>query len=151
MTAVRSLLPLALMALFVLQAPSCGGTSEAGLAVITLEIDGHKLKTEVAQTEVEQSRGLMYRRELGANAAMIFVYDQPRTLSFWMKNTFVPLSIAFLDTDGVIVDIQDMHPQSEVSHPSAKPASYALEVNQGWFAEHGIAVGAKAEFELPKP
>ncbi|MCP4868852.1 MAG: DUF192 domain-containing protein [Proteobacteria bacterium] len=139
------------MALFVLQAPSCTRTSDAGLAVITIVVDGHKVKAEVARTPQEQSRGLMYRRSLGTNAGMIFVYDEPKKLSFWMKNTFVPLSIAFLDADGVIVDIQDMHPQSEVSHPSKAPALYALEVNQGWFAERGIEVGAKAEFELPQP
>jgi uncharacterized membrane protein (UPF0127 family) len=148
---MRSLLPLALMALFVLQAPSCGGTSEAGLPVIKIKVDGHTVKAEVAQSPAAMSRGLMYRRDLGKHAGMLFVYEEPRLLSFWMKNTFVPLSIAFLDADGVIVDIQDMHPQTEVSHRSARPALYALEVNQGWFAERGVEVGAKVEFDLPKP
>lgn len=148
---MRAFLPLALTALFVLQAPSCSGTSAAGLDVITISVAGHQVKAEVARSAAEQSRGLMYRRTLGTNAGMIFVYDESRTLSFWMKNTFVPLSIAFLDGDGVIVDIQDMHPQSETSHPSKAPARYALEVNQGWFAERGIEVGDKAEFTLPTP
>ncbi len=103
----------------------------------------------MALTPDQQSRGLMYRRELGKNAGMLFVYESEKTLGFWMKNTFVPLSIAFLDADGVIVDIQDMQPQSRKSHRSAKPALYALEVNQGWFAERGIGVGDKATFELP--
>lgn len=147
---MRRLLVLAALALLVLQAPSCARTSDAGLAVISVEIDGHKVKAEVARTPEEQSRGLMYRRKLGRNDGMLFVYEEEKRLSFWMKNTFIPLSIAFLDTDGTIVDIQGMQPQNETSHRSKKPALYALEVNKGWFAERGIEVGARATFELPE-
>ena len=141
--------PLLLVALLLLALnPSCG-TSKAGLTVIKLEIDGHKLSTEVARAPEEQSRGLMYRRKLGKNDAMLFVYEKPSRLSFWMKNTFVPLSIAFIDGDHRIVHIEDMAPQTTTSHRSSKPALYALEVNRGWFDERGITVGAKVEFELP--
>lgn len=127
---------------------SCGRSS-AGLVVIPIEIEGHKLKAEVAVSASEQSRGLMYRRELGRNAAMLFVYEDEETLSFWMKNTFVPLSIAWIDADGLIVGIDDMQPQTRTPHRSPRPAQYALEVNLGWFAERGIEPGAKATFELP--
>ncbi len=140
---------LAPVALMLVLSGSCGKAS-SGLPVIPIEIEGHKVKAEVAVSAAEQSRGLMYRRELGRDAGMLFVYEDARTLSFWMKNTFVPLSIAWIDADGVIVGIDDMHPQTRTAHRSPKPAMYALEVNQGWFEEHGIEAGAKAEFDWPK-
>ena len=133
-----------------LVAPSCTGTSAAGLPVITIEADGHKIRAEVARTADEQSRGLMYRRELGRNDGMLFVYGEKRRLGFWMKNTFIPLSIAFIDDDMTIVHIADMAPQTTTSHKSPVPVRYALEMNKGWFAERGIEVGAEVAFELPR-
>lgn len=140
-----------LIAILALQflAPSCGGTSEAGLPVVTIEVGGRRLRAEVASTPAQLSRGLMYRRKVGTDAGMLFVYEQEETLSFWMKNTFVPLSIAFIDADHRIVDVQDMAPQTTSPHRSAARARYALEVNRGWFERHGVGVGAKVSFELP--
>ena len=87
----------------------------------------------------------MERTELAENAGMLFVFDREEPRSFWMRNTLVPLSIAYIASDGRIVDIQDMQPLDETSHPSAEPAQYALEVNQGFFAERGIEVGNVVE------
>ncbi len=99
------------------------------------------LVAEVAETPRQRDRGLMGRTALGENHGMLFVFDQEQPLSFWMRNTLIPLSIAYIDDRGTIVDIQDMEPLDETSHPSAAPARYALEVNQGFFEEHGIRVG----------
>ncbi len=87
----------------------------------------------------------MERTELGENSGMLFVYQEEQQRSFWMRDTLIPLSIAYIDADGRIVDIQDMQPLDETSHPSAEPAQYALEVNQGFFEEHGVQVGDRVE------
>jgi hypothetical protein len=106
-----------------------------------LKIQEKKIKAEVVRTEPEKARGLMFRQKLGRDEGMLFVYEKEERLSFWMKNTPLPLSIAFLDKNGVIVDIQDMLPFSLQTHVSAFPAQYALEVNQGWFKANGISRG----------
>ena len=104
-----------------------------------------ELQVEIADDGRERRRGLMERTELAENAGMLFVFEREKTLSFWMKNTLIPLSVAYIDADGRIVDIQDMEPLDTTSHPSAEPAQYALEVNQGFYEEHGIEVGDMAE------
>jgi uncharacterized membrane protein (UPF0127 family) len=104
-----------------------------------------EVEVEIADDEAEQRRGLMERTELDENAGMLFVFDREAPRSFWMRNTLIPLSIAYIASDGRIVDIQDMQPLDETSHPSAEPAQYALEVNQGFFAERGIEVGDVVE------
>ncbi len=106
---------------------------------LTLKEKG--IRVEVARTEEEQAKGLMFREKLGKNEGMLFVYEREEILAFWMKNTRIPLSIAFIAKDGKIVDIQDMEPFDLRSHVSARPAQYALEVNQGWFEKNGIGVG----------
>ena len=109
-----------------------------------------EIQVEIADDRAEQQRGLMERTELGENAGMLFVFDREEPRSFWMRNTLIPLSIAYIASDGRIVDIQDMQPLDETSHPSAAPAQYALEVNQGFFAERGIEVGNVVEIpDLP--
>ncbi len=104
-----------------------------------------EVEVEIADDNTERQRGLMERTELAENAGMLFVFDREQPLSFWMRNTLIPLSIAYIDGDGRIVDIQDMQPLDETGHPSAEPAMYALEVNQGFFEERGVVVGGKAE------
>ncbi len=106
-----------------------------------LAVKGKKIRAEVVQTEEEKARGLMFREGLGKDEGMLFVYDREEILTFWMKNTPLPLSIAFLDQRGKIVDIQDMDPFSLRTHASTLPARYALEMNQGWFKRNGIGVG----------
>ena len=103
------------------------------------------VQVQIADTAVELQAGLMGRTALAQDAGMLFVFDQEQLLSFWMKDTLIPLSIAFIDSQGRIVDIQDMQPLDETSHPSAAPAQYALEVNQGFLGERGIMVGDTVE------
>ena len=114
---------------------------EGKKSLLPLTIKGKTIKVEVARTEKEQERGLMFRERMGKDEGMLFVYEREEMLSFWMKNTRLPLSIAFIDKDGKIVDIQDMEPFSLETHTSAGPARYALEMNRGWFAREGIKVG----------
>jgi uncharacterized membrane protein (UPF0127 family) len=114
---------------------------EGKKSLLPLTIKGKTIKVEVARTEREQEKGLMFRERLGKDEGMLFVYGEEETLSFWMKNTRIPLSIAFIDKKGKIVDIQDMEPFSLQTHASSSPAKYALETNQGWFKRNGIHVG----------
>ncbi len=133
--------------LAVLILASCGAQAWAGQALpeLVLEIKGHKLTAEVVATEPQRATGLMHRRMLPENRGMLFVFAYAAPQSFWMMNTYIPLSIAFLDENGVIVNIADMKPLTTDSHHSAKPAKYALEMNQGWFAKRGIKPGARVE------
>ena len=110
-----------------------------------------EVQVEIADEENEQKRGLMERTALAEDAGMLFVFPGERPLSFWMKDTLIPLSIAYIDGDGGIVDIQDMQPLDESPHPSAAPAQYALEVNQGFFAERGVQVGDEADLPVSTP
>lgn len=112
---------------------------------IGLSVGGHKLTAEVARTDPMRMEGLMYRRILPENRGMLFVFREVAVQSMWMMNTYVPLSVAFLDANGVIVNIEDMQPQTQDTHAAAKPVKYALEVNQGWFKKRGIKPGAKVE------
>lgn len=100
-----------------------------------------RVEAEVADDDSERTRGLMAREELGKNEGMLFVFDSERSLRFVMDNTLLPLSIAYISADGRIVDIQQMQPLSDQSYPSAEPAQYALEVNQGFFEKRGVEVG----------
>lgn len=109
--------------------------------LIPLLIKDKKIFVEIARTEKEKAQGLMFRSKLAEDEGMLFVYAEEEILSFWMKNTFLPLSIAFIDRHGRIIDIQDMEPFSLDIHRSARPAQYALEVNKGWFLKNGIKVG----------
>ena len=104
-----------------------------------------EVEVEVADTRAEQARGLMERTELAEDAGMLFVLKSKQSPGFFMENTLIPLSIAFMDSEGRIVDIQDMQPLDESRHFPAEPAQYALEVNQGFFAERGIEVGNVVE------
>jgi uncharacterized protein len=116
---------------------------EEGLFQLTIK--GKKIRVEVVRTEGEKARGLMFRDKLGADEGMLFVYEEEEFLTFWMKNTPLPLSIAFIDQKGRIVDIQDMEPFSLRTHTSARPARYALEMNRNWFQKNGVNVGDVAK------
>ena len=115
------------------------------LPTIQLTAGIHIIRTELAISGEQQATGMMFRREMGTNEGMLFVNDEPGMRCFWMKNTLLPLSIAFIADDGSIVNIADMEPQSEKSHCSAKPVRYALEMNRGWFAKRGIKAGARLQ------
>lgn len=113
-------------------------------------VDGTTIRVEIADEPVERNLGLMYRDSLGADAGMLFVYPDAKERSFWMKDTKVPLTIAYVDATGTIVHLADMRPLDTSPVPSVKPAMYALEMNQGWFAKHDVAVGDKIT-GLPSP
>jgi uncharacterized protein len=120
------------------------------LPTVPLTINGNKLTVEVARTAEQQMTGLMYRFSLKPDHGMVFVFDRSEQRAFWMKNTYIPLSIAFVAADGRIVNIEDMAPRDESSHFSAGPAMYAIEMRKGWFAERGIRAGDRVS-GLPSP
>ena len=128
-------------------APSSGSEAAQATTLAIISSDGTRteVEIEIADDRAEQQRGLMERTELAENAGMLFVFDREEPRSFWMRNTLIPLSIAYIDSDGRIVDIKDMQPLDETSVPSAEPAQYALEVNQGFFEARGIEVGNTLE------
>jgi uncharacterized membrane protein (UPF0127 family) len=138
---------------FALLLAACGGAApETGQQpeLIELRIGDAVVRVEIADTDATRSLGLMHRTELPENRGMLFVYPQSARLSFWMKNTLVPLDIAFIDRSGYIIDIQSMTPMSEESHRSPLPVPYALEVNRGWFERHGVRVYDRVD-GLPGP
>lgn len=115
----------------------------AELPVVALTIGGHKLTAEVAATESARSTGLMHRRMMPENRGMLFVFPTVERHGMWMMNTYLPLSVAFLDSEGVIINIEDMAPHTQNTHSAARPARYALEMNKGWFAKRGLKAGEK--------
>lgn len=117
----------------------------SGLPTQSLVVAGKRIDVEVAATPQARMRGLMFRESLPPDRGMIFVHPQDQILAFWMRNTKIPLSIAFANRDGVIVRIADMVPFSEDSVSSVFPARYALEMNVGWFARNGVRAGDRIE------
>jgi hypothetical protein len=118
-------------------------TAWAELPAVDLIAGMHRIHAEVADRMESRMQGLMYRKEMAWNAGMVFVFEENATHCMWMKNTLIPLSVAFVDESGTIINIADMQPHSEQSHCAARPARYALEMNKGWFAQRGIKPGAK--------
>jgi uncharacterized membrane protein (UPF0127 family) len=119
------------------------GQSNSTLPLKRLSAGMHVIQAEVAATPEARTTGLMYRKTLAPNHGMLFIFDQANVQCFWMRNTFIPLSIAFLQDDGTIVNIADMKPQSDDSHCSSKPVRLALEMEQGWFAARAMTPGKK--------
>lgn len=113
------------------------------LPTIQLQTGLYLIKAEVAATYVTRMQGLMQREKMGANEGMLFIFADRDKQCMWMKNTLLPLSVAFIDEAGTILNVEDMKPQTEDSHCSAKPARYALEMNLGWFKSKNIKPGAK--------
>lgn len=108
----------------------------------------HIIRAELANTHESRMRGLMFRESLALNAGMIFVFDHAQRQCFWMKNTPLPLSIAFIASDGRIVNIAHMEPRSEKTHCSNEPVAVALEMSQGWFASKGIKPGDRLQSDV---
>jgi uncharacterized membrane protein (UPF0127 family) len=111
------------------------------LPVVPLQAGMHLIQAEVASSPQQRAIGLMHRTAMPANAGMLFVFEQPGVQCFWMKNTLLPLTIAFLADDGTIVNLADMAPRALDSHCSAKPVRLALEMNVGWFAKRSLKAG----------
>lgn len=126
---------------------ACNG---ARAGEIGLVVDGHAVTVEVADQPAERALGLMYRDSLPPDRGMLFVYPDAEPRSFWMKDTRVPLTIAYVDSAGIIVHLAEMTPLATTPVPSIKPATYALEMNKGWFEKNGVTVGDTIT-GLPKP
>ena len=133
--------PLAGMLFCAVLALAATRATAAELPAIGLTIGAQKLTAEVAATLAEREVGLMNRFSLKPDHGMLFVFERPEPLAFWMRNTYIPLSIAFIAADGRILNIEDMQPQTDDSHWSKGAALYALEMKKGWFAERGIVPG----------
>lgn len=118
---------------------------QLNLPRVKLAAGMHIIDAQVAGTPDQRMTGLMHRKEMPQHEGMLFVFDHPAEQCFWMKNTLLPLSVAFLADDGTIVNIDEMQPQTLESHCSAKPVRYVLEMNKGWFARKGIKAGARLE------
>jgi uncharacterized protein len=117
------------------------GVAADPLLTYPLKIKGHSIRVEVANTEQGRRTGLMFRTSLAENQGMLFIYETEGRYAMWMKNTNVPLSVAFIDRNGAILNIEDMEPQTEDSHGSRGVAKFSLEMNQGWFQKRGIKKG----------
>ncbi|HEY9068171.1 MAG TPA: DUF192 domain-containing protein [Burkholderiaceae bacterium] len=115
------------------------------LPAITLNAGMHLIQAEVAQTPQQRATGLMFRQTLGSNEGMLFAFEDAGQQCFWMKNTLLPLSVAFVADDGSIVNIENMKPQTLDSHCSTKPVRFVLEMNEGWFTKRGIKPGFKLQ------
>ena len=113
------------------------------LARVQLAAGMHRIEAQVAQTADQRMTGLMHRKEMPQHEGMLFVSDYPSQQCFWMRNTLLPLSVAFVADDGTIVNIDEMKPLTENSHCSVKPVRYVLEMNTGWFARKGIKAGTR--------
>ncbi len=124
-------------------------SAQQKLPATTLTIGMHLVKAEVAINDDERAMGLMYRREMGPNEGMVFRFPAPKQVCMWMKNTLLPLSVAFIDDDGKIINIEDMQPETEIAHCAKRAARYALEMNQGWFRKKNVKAGTAIE-GLPK-
>jgi uncharacterized membrane protein (UPF0127 family) len=134
-------------------AESSGATSAPELRNLTIETPGGEeveVRVEIADTDPERARGLMGRTALAEDRGMLFVFEEEQELSFWMKDTLIPLSIAYMDSEGRIVDIQDMKALDDdpPHYASVEPAQYALEVNKGFFEERGVEVGDRTNLPM---
>jgi uncharacterized membrane protein (UPF0127 family) len=130
-----------------LLASSQGATQD--FPVTTLTIGVHLIRAEVAASDEQRARGLMFRQRLETNEGMVFRFPESRQVCMWMKNTLLPLSVAFIAEDGRIINIEDMQPQTEHAHCGKKPTRYALEMAQGWFRQRNIKPGTTVS-GLPK-
>jgi uncharacterized membrane protein (UPF0127 family) len=119
--------------------------AQAQTALPTTQLNAgiHLITAEVAANDPQRARGLMFREKLAPNHGMLFVFDAKTVQCMWMRNTLIPLSVAFIDDDGSIVNIEDMQPKTENSHCARKPVRYALEMELGWFTKRGLKSGSR--------
>ncbi len=143
MTSFKTLLVTALALLLSAAAQAQDGPQK--LQSIQLNAGMHLIRAELASTADERTIGLMFRQTMPTNDGMLFEFELPSQQCFWMKNTLLPLSAAFIADDGTIVNIENMKPQTLDSHCSAKPVRFVLEMNQGWFTKRGLKVGSKLQ------
>lgn len=113
-----------------------------GMPVVELTAGIHRIEAEVAATQEDRMRGLMHRKSMPVQHGMLFVFDVDARHCMWMRNTYLPLAVAFLDAQGRIINVAEMQPQTETSHCAARPARFALEMNAGWFRARGFGPGS---------
>jgi uncharacterized protein len=142
MTKIKTASSLVALLLTALAGAASAGEPQT-LPEITLQAGMYNIRAAVAQTPEQREIGLMFRREMAQHEGMLFVFDEPAPQCFWMKNTLLPLAIAFLADDGTVVNVDEMRPQTLDSHCSTAPVRYVLEMNQGWFAKRAIKAGSK--------
>ncbi len=133
------------LALGILSSPMLPAQAQSTMPRTELSIGMYRIEAEVAATQENRMTGLMQRRSMPANQGMLFVFTQPQRHCMWMRNTLLPLSVAFLDEEGRILNVEDMQPQTEDNHCAAKPARFALEMNLGWFRQKGVKPGQTIE------
>ena len=142
----------ALVWLVALQAqPSQAQTAPQSLPTLTLNAGIHNITAELAQSEEQRATGLMFRETMQPNHGMLFAFERAGQQCFWMKNTLLPLDIAFVADDGTIVNVDRMKPQTLDPHCSSQPVRFVLEMNEGWFAKRGISAGSKLKGKPFKP
>jgi uncharacterized membrane protein (UPF0127 family) len=139
----RAFAPVVLAAALAAGPAQAQDTLTPKLRAIPVKVGAHVLRVEVADSDASRSRGLMYRQAMGKNDGMLFIFEDPGYHSMWMQNTYIPLSVAFIDGDGKILNVLDMEPKTTDTHTAAGPARYAIETNKGWFAEKKIKPGDK--------
>jgi len=122
---------------------SAAAWAQNAMSVMELNAGFHRIEAEVAANDQNRQVGLMKRQAMPVQHGMLFVFNQENTHCMWMRNTLLPLSVAFMDAEGKIINIEDMQPQTEDNHCARRPARYALEMNLGWFAQRGIKPGVK--------
>ncbi len=147
MTRTRLFRPLVALLAALVGTVASAQTGPQKLPSIKLSVGMHAIRAEVAKTPEEHSIGLMFRQSMPTNDGMLFIFDRPGQQCFWMKNTLLPLSIAFIADDGRITNIDAMKPQTLDSHCSTQEVRYVLEMNDGWFAKRGIKAGMKVQGE----
>lgn len=138
---MKALLAAAVLALSL--ASAAAEEPQLNLPRVKLSAGMHQIDAQVAQTPGQRQTGLMWRKEMPQHEGMLFTFDEPSKQCFWMMNTLIPLSAAFIGDDGTIVNIVDMPPRSLDSHCSEKPVRFVLEMNQGWFKKKGLAAGSR--------
>jgi uncharacterized membrane protein (UPF0127 family) len=123
------------------------------LPQVELNVGIHLIHAELAATDANRMLGLMYRRELAPNHGMLFLFDEAAAHCMWMRNTYLPLSVAFLDASGAVINVEEMKAQTDDSHCATRPARYALEMSAQWFGQHGVRPGTLIQgvVQDPKP
>ena len=124
-------------------AMSAAALAQNAMPMMELSAGFHRIEAEVAANDQNRQLGLMNRKAMAVQHGMLFVFPQDNTHCMWMRNTLLPLSVAFLDDEGKVINIEDMQPQTEDNHCARRPARYALEMNLGWFTQRGIKPGVK--------
>ena len=141
---MKKLVPILLAAVFTAHGSALAqDLAQTRLPRTTLSVGIHQIDTQLATTQEQHATGLMHRQDMPQHEGMLFVFENPARQCFWMKNTLLPLTAAFVADDGTIVNLEDMKPKSLESHCSAKPVRFVLEMNQGWFTKKGIKPGSK--------